>query len=240
MFLKIATLTLIPAIVVQGYRVKKNTPLLPEPIGAREGMIGIGKPLSILILGDSAAAGVGVSHQDDALSGAILKALNTEYQITWKLHAKTGDSSDDIIRAVQKLKSQHYDVIVTSVGVNDVTKLMSAKTWIQKQKELYQSIETQFSPSLIIATGVPPMQMFPSLPNPLGWLFGQYAKKMNEKLAQLVALKSNMRWIEYDIEQYQQLDLEMAVDGFHPSKEVYALWANEVANKIRRQFEVIC
>lgn len=232
MLLKLSTIALLPILIFQGYQVKKKTPVLPEPQGARDGHVGTGQALSILILGDSAAAGVGVDHQSDALSGALLKELAEKFEITWKLHAKTGDDSAKIIQAVKQLEQQHYDVVISSVGVNDVTKLVSPKQWIKKQRELYRHIEQQFTPQLIIATGVPPMDMFPALPNPLAWLFGQYAKKMNEKLAELVSEKSNMQWIEYDIEQYQQLNLDMASDGFHPSKAVYALWAKAVADKI--------
>ena len=43
-----------------------------------------------------------------------------------------------------------------------------------------------------------------------------------------------MQWIEYDIEKYRAMNLEMATDGFHPSKEVYTLWGQEVASKIRQ------
>lgn len=236
MLLKAATIALIPALVIQGNRVKKKTLRLPEPAGEREGLIGQGKPLSILIVGDSAAAGVGVDHQEDALTGAILSQLQQDYQIRWKLQAKTGDTTSNVIRVLEKIPAEHYDVVVTSVGVNDVTKLIPADVWIKKQQKLYQAIESRFSPELIIAAGVPPMNMFPALPNPLAWLFGRYAKAMNSELEKFVSKKANMQWIEYDIKQYQALNLEMAQDGFHPSKEVYTLWGQEVATKIRQKF----
>lgn len=234
MWLKISTLALIPVLVIQGNRVKKNTVQLPEPEGEREGTCGQGQPLSILIVGDSAAAGVGVEHQDDALLGAILKDLQHNFKIQWKLHAKTGDSTAKVICAIEQLETEHFDVVISSVGVNDVTKLMPADIWIQKQKKLYAMIQQKFSPELVIAAGVPPMNMFPALPNPLAWLFGQYAKKMNQQLAKFVASQDSMQWIEYDIEKYRAMNLEMAADGFHPSKEVYTLWGQEVASKIRQ------
>ncbi|WP_180072771.1 SGNH/GDSL hydrolase family protein [Acinetobacter sp. YH12200] len=236
MWLKISTLALIPVLVIQGNRVKKNTVQLPEPEGEREGTCGQGQPLSILIVGDSAAAGVGVEHQDDALLGAILKDLQHNFKIQWKLHAKTGDSTAKVIRAIEQLETEHFDVVISSVGVNDVTKLMPADIWIQKQKKLYAMIQQKFSPELIIAAGVPPMNMFPALPNPLAWLFGQYAKKMNQQLARFVEDQANMQWIEYNIEKYRAMNLQMAADGFHPSKEVYTLWGQEVASKIRQKF----
>jgi len=236
MLLKAATIALIPALVIQGNRVKKNTLRLPEPEGAREGQTGTGNKLSLLILGDSAAAGVGVEHQDDALLGAILHELKDDFEIDWKLQAKTGDTSSKVIHALNQIEVQHYDVIVTSVGVNDVTKLIPVEVWIQKQEQLYSKIQQKFSPKLIIAAGVPPMNMFPALPNPLAWLFGQYAKQMNQQLENFVNQQVNMQWIEYDIEKYRAMNLQMAADGFHPSKEVYTLWGQEVAGKIRKTF----
>ena len=236
MLLKAATIALIPALVIQGNRVKKNTLKLPEPQGKRQGRTGIGKKLSLLILGDSAAAGVGVEHQDDALLGAILHELKNDFESGWKLQAKTGDISSKVIHALDQIEVQHYDVIVTSVGVNDVTKLIPVEVWIQKQEQLYSKIQQKFSPKLIIAAGVPPMNMFPALPNPLAWLFGQYAKQMNQQLENFVNQQVNMQWIEYDIEKYRAMNLQMAADGFHPSKEVYTLWGQEVAGKIRKTF----
>ena len=236
MLLKAATIALIPALVIQGNRVKKNTLRLPEPEGAREGQTGTGNKLSLLILGDSAAAGVGVEHQDDALLGAILHELKNNFEIDWKLQAKTGDTSSKVIHALDQIEVQHYDVIITSVGVNDVTKLMPADIWIQKQEQLYSKIQQKFSPKLIIAAGVAPLTMFPAIPNSLAWLFGQYAKYMNQQLEKFVNQQVNMQWIEYDIEKYRAMNLQMAADGFHPSKEVYTLWGQEVAGKIRKTF----
>ena len=153
MWLRTATLALIPALVIQGSRVKKNTIRLPEAEGAREGITGQGQTLSLLILGDSAAAGVGVAHQNDALLGAVISALQHQYQVHWRLEAQSGDTTSQVIQKTKKLVNQKYDVVVTSVGVNDVTRLMSAQTWIKQQQHFYQLIQAKFQPELIIATG---------------------------------------------------------------------------------------
>lgn len=236
MWLRTATLALIPALVIQGSRVKKNTIRLPEAEGAREGITGQGQTLSLLILGDSAAAGVGVAHQNDALLGAVISALQHQYQVHWRLEAQSGDTTSQVIQKTKKLVNQKYDVVVTSVGVNDVTRLMSAQTWIKQQQHFYQLIQAKFQPELIIATGVPPMHLFPALPNPLSWLFGQYAKKMNLQLEKMIAQQEDMQWIEYDIRKYQSMNLEMAKDGFHPSKEIYQIWGKEVSDRILEWF----
>ena len=236
MWLRTATLALIPALVIQGSRVKKNTIRLPEAEGAREGITGQGQTLSLLILGDSAAAGVGVAHQNDALLGAVISALQHQYQVHWRLEAQSGDTTSQVIQKTKKLVNQKYDVVVTSVGVNDVTRLMSAQTWIKQQQHFYQLIQAKFQPELIIATGVPPMHLFPALPNPLSWLFGQYAKQMNLHLEKMITQQEDMQWIEYDIRKYQSMNLEMAKDGFHPSKEIYQIWGKEVSDRILEWF----
>lgn len=236
MWLKLSTLLLLPVLFVQGNKVRKNTPRLLEPKGEREGGIGQGKPLSLLILGDSAAAGVGVETQKDALSGAIIQELQNEFFLQWKLHAKTGDTTRQVFHALQHLEERKYDVIVTSIGVNDVTKLTSVKSWIQQQKQLFEHIQKRFQPKLIIVSGVPPMQHFPALPNPLAWLFGQYAEQMNQKLQQWLAPQSQFKFLQYDIETFQAMNLSMASDGFHPSKEVYEIWGRQIAALVRQSF----
>ena len=236
MWLKLSTFALLPVVVIQGVKVRKNTPRLLEASGDRDGLIGQGQPLSLLILGDSAAAGVGVETQQDALSGAIISELKTEYKLHWKLHAKTGDTTKQVYQAIQQLEPKKYDVVVTSVGVNDVTKLISAKTWIKQQKQLFTQIQNHFQPKLIIVSGVPPMQHFPALPNPLAWLFGHYAEQMNQTLKQWLAPQPQFRFIEYDIKNFQAMNLPMASDGFHPGKEIYAIWGQQVAALVRQTF----
>ena len=71
---KLAAIGLAPVIIAQGLYVRRVTPRLPEPEGERSGVNGAGPPLSLLILGDSAAAGVGVATQDQALSGQLVSA----------------------------------------------------------------------------------------------------------------------------------------------------------------------
>lgn len=236
MWLKITTFALLPIVAIQGIKVRKNTPRLPEASGERDGVIGSGKPLSLLILGDSAAAGVGVETQQDALSGAIITELGNEFTLTWKLQAHTGNTTQQVIQAAKQISDQQYDIVITSIGVNDVTKFTSARSWLKQQKQLFIDIQNRFNPKLIIVSGVPPMQHFPALPNPLAWLFGKYAAQMNQVLQQWLMPQDKFKFIQYDIKEFQALNLPMASDGFHPSKEIYAIWGQKVAFLVRETF----
>lgn len=236
MWLKITTLALLPIVAIQGIKVRKKMPHLPEASGERDGVIGSGKPLSLLILGDSAAAGVGVETQQDALSGAIITELGNEFTLTWKLQAQTGNTTQQVIQAAKQISDQQYDIVITSIGVNDVTKFTSARSWLKQQKQLFADIQNRFKPKVIIVSGVPPMQHFPALPNPLAWLFGKYAAQMNQVLQQWLMPQDKFKFIQYDIKEFQALNLPMASDGFHPSKEIYAIWGQQIALLVRETF----
>lgn len=54
---------------------------------------------------------------------------------------KTGDTTSKVIRTLDQIEAKSYDVVVTSVGVNDVTKLMPADVWIKKQEQFYGKIQ---------------------------------------------------------------------------------------------------
>jgi len=112
-----------PILIVQGLWAKKKTLRLPEPEGARTGQLGQGKKLSVLILGDSAGAGVGVDQQKDALSGQLSQTLSKHYDVSWKLTATTGFTTQDCLDNLKKIPTQqeNFDYILISLGVNDVT-----------------------------------------------------------------------------------------------------------------------
>ena len=59
---------------------------------------------------------------------------------------------------------------------------------------------------------------------------------MHLQLEKIVSKQKDMQWIEYDIQKYQSMNLEMAKDGFHPSKEIYQIWGKEVADRILERF----
>ena len=65
----LAMVLLAPVLVAQGIYVKRVTPRLSEPEGVRFGVFGAGPKMKLLIVGDSAAVGVGAATQHQALSG---------------------------------------------------------------------------------------------------------------------------------------------------------------------------
>ncbi len=59
---------------------------------------------------------------------------------------------------------------------------------------------------------------------------------MNQVLQQWLMPQDKFKFIKYDIKEFQALNLPMASDGFHPSKEIYAIWGQKVAFLVRETF----
>lgn len=219
-----------PVLLAQGLWVRRVTPILAEAAGAREGAEGSGPLLRLLVLGDSAAAGVGVADQKVALVGRLVAQLAPQFQVSWRLTAQSGWTTRDMIAHLKTLPNETVDVVVTSLGVNDVLAGVAPETWHSLQLELIDLMRDKFGQPQIILTHVPPMHRFPSLPQPLRWYLGRRAHALNAQLASISTRRDHCHALAIDFPLTADL---MAADGFHPGALGYAHWANQAAQIIR-------
>ena len=232
MWYEIRTALLAPLIVPQGLWVRSRTPRLEEPPGERQGTAGQGPSLRLLILGDSAAAGVGASHQDEALLGQLLLRLTPVYTVTWNLQATTGHRSADALDRLPALDAGPYDIAVMSLGVNDVTGMTGRNAFRERQARLRTILKRDFGVRRILVSGLPPMHGFPALPQPLRWHLGSRASQFNRDLEADVAIDESAEFVNIRFTEDRSL---MSADGFHPGPAVYAAWAERVVEAINRE-----
>jgi lysophospholipase L1-like esterase len=229
---KLAAIGLAPLLILQGLYVRRVTPKLPEPLGKRSGVHGTGPRLRLLILGDSAAAGVGVSTQSQALSGQLVTVLGAEFQVFWKLIAQTHHKAKDILKELKMASPEMFDVIVTSIGVNDVTYGTGAERWINQQSQIVELLQSTFHAQHIILSCIPPIHLFPALPQPLRYFLGLRAKQFNSWLNKFA---DGCKGCEFVTINFPLEAAYMADDGFHPGAPAYTLWADHVAAIIRNR-----
>jgi len=216
---------LMPLLIAQAVYAKSRALALPEPPGDRTGVVGDGPPLRILILGDSSAAGVGVDAQEDALLGQVIRRLAGRAEVTFELIAKTGAKTGQVLEWLDTLPRKQYDVVVTALGVNDVTKGVSLRRWLRQQDALMDRLATDFGARRVIVSGLPHISEFPLLPQPLRWVLGRQAARFDRNLETLVTSRADCIHIPADM----TLDpSNMSRDGFHPGPPVYAAWADKV------------
>ncbi|MCZ2903390.1 SGNH/GDSL hydrolase family protein [Burkholderia thailandensis] len=227
-----ATAALGPLLLAQGRHVRRVTPRLAEADGPRSGVDGAGPPLRLLVLGDSAAAGVGVPTQSDALAGQLVRALAPFHRVEWRLLARTGATTRDLLDWLDAEPAAHFDAVVTSLGVNDVTDGVPPSRWRDAQAALVERLTTRFGAAHVILTAVPPMHRLPALPQPLRWYLGLRARRLNAVLSHWVAAQPACEFLRIDMPLTRDA---MASDGFHPGLRACAAWAEQAAAAIRRR-----
>lgn len=221
---------LLPVYLYQGKSVRKHLVMLPEPVGEREGTVGTGDSLSLLLAGDSSAAGVGSATMDEALLGNILSNLKADFEVSFRMEARTGARTRHIIRSLNREPNTRYDIAVTVLGVNDVTSGMPQKEWLSDQRELFIVLRERFRVQHIMVSGLPPVSKFPALPQPLRWFLGRRALSFNKALERLCD-EEDCHYISPE-----RVDGDasmMASDGFHPGPGIYKAWGEEIARTIR-------
>jgi lysophospholipase L1-like esterase len=220
---------LAPLLVAQGLFVRRTVPRLAEPPGPRAGIDGDGPLLRLLILGDSAAAGVGANHQDEALLGRLRAHCARTWRVAWRLEARIGETTASTLRRFEALEPFPVDVAVTSLGVNDVTTGVGRRRFVEGQTRLANLLRERFGASLIVLSGVPPMGLFPALPQPLRGYLGGRAVMLDQALREVAAAIPACAHLPQD---EMEKAGPMAADGFHPAPGMYESWAARVSRVI--------
>ena len=212
-------------LLFQGLYVKWRIIKLPEAPGKRTGTDGdMSKPeISLLIMGDSAAAGVGAEHQNNALLGNMVDLLSQEYRVNWRLWAKIGETTASKLKILSNF-DEPYDYVVVSLGVNDITTPIRQATWQKQQTDLIALLQQRGQPRKIILSSLPPIQEFFALPNPLRYLLARRAQRFTASLKS--AVRDNSSVVVLDLPALGGAELAMASDGFHPGPAVYQAWAS--------------
>ena len=234
---------LLPLLLLQAIWLRFTIIKLPEAMGERTANSGNSEAVNVLILGDSAAAGVGVSQQEEALAGQLPPLLANPFPINWQLVASSGLTSTDIINELKSLPAQKFDLVLVSVGVNDVTHFTRQAQWTENITNLATLLCTKFSAHKVLFSSVPPMHLFTALPQPLRWCLGLRATKLNSLMAVALANISHNSNNQASISNCANnkcsvltVDLPfsrkyLAKDGMHPSKLAYSVWAKQAAEQ---------
>jgi hypothetical protein len=211
--------------------VRRRTPILPEIAEPRQGEDGDGPHIiRLLILGDSAAAGVGAGTSGQSLAGQLVTELQRDHRVAWQVWAKSGATTRSTLAALIERPSVPFDAVVISLGVNDVTAGFSQSYYLDLYGHCVSRLRLVHGVSTVIVSGFPPVGQFPALPHPLRWVLGQRCRKFDRALQVAFASVPGM----YHLHHGTMGDISvMSSDGYHPGPPVYADWAAKAAAFIR-------
>lgn len=210
----------------QGWRARRVIPKLPDAAEPWEGSVRGRDPVSILVLGDSTAAGVGAATQDDALPGNLARRLAAEWErgAVWRAIGENGATAHDIVRRyLADATTQSYDLVFLSIGANDALTLRSRAAFRRDFRTILRRLRSVSPKALILVSSFPGFYQFASLPNPLRWTLALHSTSL-ERTAQKVVRTEPGVIMSQPAPKYT--DGFFASDGFHPSEKGYREWVD--------------
>ena len=223
-----------PVLFWQARRLRATALRLPEASGPRAGSIAgdrPARPLRLLFVGDSTAAGVGVARQEQALAKQASRflAAKLHHPGEWRVLAQSGVHTGQALSLLRRSPAHPANVLVTALGTNEVTAQRSAKQFLQDYRTLIEEVRQLCGVSAVVVTGLPPLRILPAAPHPLRWYLGRYAATLDKKLRDWVGKQTGFRYVSLD---WAAVPEAMARDKFHPGLDQYRDWAHRVADSI--------
>ncbi|MDJ0613587.1 MAG: SGNH/GDSL hydrolase family protein [Rhizobiaceae bacterium] len=219
----------LPVYFWQGLGVRRRSiRMAPPPQKPVVELKGKGKSISILFIGDSSCAGVGVDDFEESVAGRLphlLKKLTGRpiHQRTAGNNSATAGQLRDLV--VPNLEHRHYDFVVFSIGVNDAKNFHTSRRFKKEFGGFLYALHARFPEATLVWQGLLDMEGIPVLPSPLKKILGirsRVLKKQGEQLCfERSALSPPTKW--------QPLPQNFSRDGFHASSEGYRVWAEELA-----------
>jgi lysophospholipase L1-like esterase len=215
-----------PVLLVQGRRLRRDTPRLADAAGPWSGTLDGPDPLRLLVLGDSTAAGVGVDSQHDALPGNLARSLSAHYGrgVDWTAIGKNGATAKDLLNDyIDTATAERYDVVFLTIGANDALGLRSRSAFGRDIRTLLARLRAANPEATILMSSLPAFFRFVLLPNPLRFNLYLHSRNLEAEARAIVAATPGA-FMSPPPPPYTEGFF--ASDLFHPSAIGYRDWAD--------------
>lgn len=224
-----ASLLMFPLLLAQAIRVRKLAMRLPVGHPPNTGQQGEGEAeFSIVGLGDSVIAGVGVAKMADSLTARIAGEFHrvSGKTVAWEARGENGARLAELLSDLKQVSLPKADLIIVSIGVNDVSGLTGLIRW---QMQVMALVTVLGNRQQVVLLGVPPMEFFHALPQPLRWVLGLRAALLDKTLQQVGDVLKNVTWVDTGM----KFDAaHLAVDGYHPNERACVEIAGQIVNAV--------
>lgn len=223
-------IALAPIVLTQGRAVRRATPRLDDAGGPSSGLVAAspGTRARLLVFGESTASGVGVESHDGGMAGALARTLAARWQrpVQWTVVARRGATAATARDVLLPRVAGAYDAVAILLGVNDTLALTARGRWRRCVANIADTVASQYAPGgTVVLAGVPRIDTFPALPQPLRRILGNHAHALDRELGRAAAVRENVVHVPTPPVDPSGL----ASDGFHPGATGYALWADVLA-----------
>ena len=216
-----------------GPRLATSTPLaLDATVGGAQPGDRARPALRMVWLGDSTAAGVGADGPDGALPRQVAARLGRPVQLT--VLARSGSRLGDVVeQQLARAVSLKPDVVVVSVGANDVVHLTSKRRFASQ----YRRVLDPLRPTPVVVLGVPDMGAAPRFAQPLRAIAGWRGRALDGVVRDALDGRSQAHYVDIagrtGPPMRREPDRYFAIDRYHPNTAGYGLWADAVLDVVR-------
>lgn len=221
------------AVEVQMARIQRRLPETgPLNLDTTIGAARPGPTFRAVWLGDSTAAGVGAGDADGSLPRQVASRLDRSVELV--VLARSGARVDDVLAAqLPKVASLRPDLVVLSVGANDVVHLAGRRPF----RSRYRLLLDRLPGVPVLALGVPDMGAAPRFAQPLRAIAGWRGRVLDGAIRNAVAGRADVRYVDIagrtGPAMRRQPDRYFSLDRYHPNQAGYGLWADAVLDAAR-------
>jgi lysophospholipase L1-like esterase len=216
----------------QARGVRKCMLTLPEPLGERSGLERAADGTSLvrlLVIGDSTAAGVGVTNMCDALPSQLAAILAARHGCTvaWTVLARTGATASVTAEELVPAAPLEQDIGVILVGVNDALRMTRRQTWRASMDRLVDAFQNHVRPGgQIVIAGLPNLWQFRGFPQPLRAVLGWHGRALDREIRRLAKRRRGVMHVAMPPASWPEM---FAEDRFHPNAAAYQALAAHFA-----------
>lgn len=187
---------------------------------------GASRPLHLLVLGDSTAAGVGVDHADLGLGGRLAEAIaaRTGRPVVWRAAGANGATSRDLVRQyLAHALEGPTDLVFFTIGANDALALRSARAFRRDVRRIVERTFHAHPQAALLMSSLPAFFRFTLLPEPLRSSLYRHSQALEAGARALIATQPRAHMSPPPPPYTEGF---FASDDFHPSAIGYKDWAD--------------
>lgn len=199
---------------------------------------GQGKPLALVVFGDSTAVAQGGRYEKGIAIHMAQLLASKHHSVTLHNYAMSGARTRDVATTQLSQLTHEPDVVLISIGANDVTHFTPRNSVQNDIATTVDALRKKNPAVQIFITGVPAMGSIPRFPQPLRWAAGIPTKRYNAVFAHITKEKdiANIEIAEQVGSTFHNNPGLFAADKFHPNNAGYREWNAAITNTFKRYF----
>ncbi len=213
-----------------------DLPPIPLGVELRYGDPEARDPYTVVVLGDSTSQGIGAASPGDSYGAVVARRLaGAEHSVRLVNLGVSGANAGDVLRdQLPQLESLDPDLILLSIGANDVTGWTPTEEYAGQVRRILDSLAD--TDAEVAVLNVPAIVAAPLLPLPARLVFDVRTRSYNRELRELIEGRDRVTLVpiyEETREPFERDRTNFSADLYHPSSKGYELWAEVVLAALR-------